>query len=143
MRTCLPQLGSNGGQVATSTFMARSARRRLACTSTQVASFSSARYVLEFLKEPLTQHWETSFIEARAYLCQAPQTPVAACSLANWTSWVAVVQSRLTKETAKLAEGHSAVCLFVNDDADAKVRSNGTASRASHLLSKRQIVLHR
>ena len=30
-------------------------------------------------------------------------------------------QTRLTRETAPLAEGHSAVCLFVNDDADAAV----------------------
>ena len=30
-------------------------------------------------------------------------------------------QTRLTKETAPLAEGHAAVLLFVNDDADAPV----------------------
>ena len=59
-----------------------------------------------------------------------------------WQSWLAVFQSRLTKETAKLAEGHSAVCLFVNDDADATARSNGTLSRASHLLVEGQIVPH-
>ena len=35
------------------------------CNTVQVASFSSARYVLEFLQQPLTQHWETAFIEVR------------------------------------------------------------------------------
>ena len=45
---------------------------------------------------------------------------------AKWHSWLTVSQSRLTRETAKLAEGHSAVCLFVNDDADATARSTNT-----------------
>jgi len=31
----------------------------------QVASFSSSRYVLEFIQEPLKQHWESVFIEVR------------------------------------------------------------------------------
>lgn len=40
---------------------------------------------------------------------------VPASSLLQW------IEARLDKETAELANGHDAVCLFVNDSCDAEV----------------------
>ena len=49
----------------------------------------------------------------------------SACNTVRWLissdNELCGEQTRLTKETAPLAEGHTAVTLFVNDDADAPV----------------------
>ena len=43
----------------------RRTRCQIRCDAIKVASYSSSRYVIDFIKEPLTQHWETSFLEVR------------------------------------------------------------------------------
>lgn len=57
-----------------------------------VAVFSGEEHVKNYLAEPFSVFNQVHFVEAR-----------------------------MTAETAKLAKGFDAVCLFVNDDADAEV----------------------
>ena len=63
----------------------------------QVASFSSSRYVLEFIEQPLKQHWETSFIE------------VCASALVSFKAFMS---------TLRLAAEHRSVCAEPPDKRD-------------------------
>jgi hypothetical protein len=87
------------------------ARRDIRCDAIKVASFSSARYVIDFIKQPLTQHWETSFLEVR-HVHRSPQRQsMPDRRLSTSDGALCGEQTRLTKETAPLAEGHAGMSL--------------------------------